>query len=341
MIDGHGDDGFRYGSIRLNFSSNVYAHFSHKHLFAWLEGRLSEISHYPEPVPRRLEDALAAQMGIENDEVMVTNGATEAIYLTALAMRGCRTAIVAPTFAEYADACRVHQHRVTYIPSIDDIPEGTDMVWLCNPNNPTGTVVPREKLLECFALHRDAVFVVDASYAPFTCQPLPTPAETCPLPNVVKIHSMTKEFAIPGLRLGYLTACRKLTQQIAGGRMPWSVNSVAQDAGLWLTAHREAYRLPLEELLDERKRVARALEATGICDALPSDTHILLCRLHRGTAAALKDYLARKHGILVRDASNFEGLDERYFRIAVQTREENDELIACIRAWSDETMNGE
>ena len=123
--------------------------------------------------------------------------------------------------------------------------------------------------------------------------------------------------------------------------MPWSVNSVAQEAGLWLTAHRKKYLVLLEELIQERRRVAHALESLGVYDALPSDTHILLCRLHQGTAADLKDYLARQHGILIRDASNFEGLDHRYFRIAVQSQAENDELIACIREWSNRTMNYE
>ena len=144
---------------------------------------------------------------------------------------------------------------------------------------------------------------------------------------------MTKEFAIPGLRLGYLTACRRLTEQIGRGRIPWSVNTIAQDAGLWLTAHREKYHLPLDELIFERSRVGLVLEALDICDALPSDTHILLCRLREGTAAILKDYLARKHGILIRDATNFEGLDNRYFRIAMQTRAENDELIEAMKEW--------
>ncbi len=336
MIDGHGDDTYSYAGIRLNFSSNVYNHFSHERLFAYLKERLSIVQHYPEPVPRSLETALAAQMGIGTDEVRVTNGATEAIYLTAWAMRRWRTAIVVPTFTEYADACRLHEHSVSFIRSLDDIPEGTEGVWLCNPNNPTGTVVSREKLLKCIVGHSDTVFVIDASYAPFTLQPLLTPAEACGLPNVVMLHSMTKEYAIPGLRLGYLTACSKLIRWIEQGRMPWSVNSLAQEAGLWLTAHRDLYRLPLKELIQERLRVGHALEAMGICNTLPSDTHILLCCLRQGTAAELKDYLARQHGILIRDASNFEGLDSRFFRIAVQSSSENDELISCCAQWKME-----
>jgi len=340
MIDGHGDDAYSYADIRLNFSSNVYNHFSHERLLAHLSATMADIAHYPEPVPRKLEAALAASMGICADEVMVTNGATEAIYLTALAWREGHTAIVQPTFTEYADACRLHRHQLVFISHLNEIPPHADTVWLCNPNNPTGTVIPRESLLACLRNNPQTLFVVDASYAPFTAEPLLTPAEAVALTNVVMIHSMTKEFAIPGLRLGYLTACREVLARIGCGRMPWSVNTIAQHAGLYLLAHRSDYRLPLEELLRERQRVERLLVEEGLCDVMPSDTHILLCRLHKGSSAALKCYLAMQRGILIRDASNFVGLDSRFFRIAVQTPAEDDELIEGLRAWhADNPLN--
>ena len=112
MTDGHGDDTYRYGNIRANFSSNVYAHFDHTALYAHLATRLPSVSHYPEPVARRLEAELAAAMGLEERQVAVTNGATEAIYLVAQALRRSRSAILQPAFAEYADACRLHEHRL-------------------------------------------------------------------------------------------------------------------------------------------------------------------------------------------------------------------------------------
>ena len=87
------------------------------------------------------------------------------------------------------------------------------------------------------------------------------------------------------------------------------------------------------DLLAERKRVAEALEATGGVEVLPSDTHYFLARLQKGSASDLKAYLAGRHGLLIRDASNFEGLDTRYFRIAIQTEEENNLLIEGIREW--------
>ena len=330
MISGHGDDAYSYADVRLNFSSNVYNHFSHEGLFAHLAKRLNIVQHYPEPVPHTLETALAQRLGLETGSVMVTNGATEAIYLTALAFRGCTSAIIVPTFSEYSDACRLHGHKVTFVHRLDDIPPKTELVWLCNPNNPTGTVIPKERLLSFIQCHDSMLFVVDASYAPFTTKLLLTPSEAAALTNVIMIHSMTKEFAIPGLRLGYLTGSHQLLGQIGQGRMPWSVNGLAQEAGLYLLAHIEDYLLPLEMLLHERLRLGEALEASGVCDVMPSDTHILLCRLRDGSAAELKEHLVRQHGILIRDASNFEGLDSRFFRIAAQIPVENDELIHCL-----------
>ena len=331
MINGHGDDVFNYPDIRINFSSNVYNHFNHEPLFAHLARCLHSVKNYPEPSPVRVEQTVAAMLGISSRHVMVTSGATEAIYLVAQAFRGSRTAILSPTFAEYADACRVHGHRLCHVNGLAEWQGCSDMFWLCNPNNPTGTVLERDVLTDCIREHPDTVFVIDASYAPFTSEPLVSAAEAVALPNVVMIHSMTKEFAVPGLRIGYITAPETLTGRLRGLQMPWSVNSLAQEAALYLLAHRNQYALPLAALLQERERVAQALQQVGGIGVHPSDTHILLCRLLRGTAADLKQRLAQDHGILIRDASNFHGLTPAHFRIAVQTPAENDELVAAIK----------
>lgn len=333
MIQGHGDDIHKYGNIDINFSSNVYNHFDHEGLFCHLADRLDNVVNYPEPTPQSLETELAMMLGIKPENVCVTNGATEAIYLTAQTFRRSKTAILMPTFAEYADACRLHEHQLCNIYTLDDIPERAQMVWLCNPNNPTGSVIPKDQLADCLKHHPDTIFVVDASYAPFTPEPLINPSEALDFPNVVMLHSMTKEYAIPGLRLGYLTAHENLLHRIRLQRMPWSVNQVAIDAGHYLLMHSDEYELDLASLMTERQRMADALTRLSVIEVWPSQTHILLCRLRMGKASALKDYLARERGILIRDASNFEGLDSSFFRIAVQTPEENNELIKGIIEW--------
>ncbi len=325
MLIGHGDDIHHYRDIRINFSSNVYNHFDHEGLFSYLANRLDYVVNYPEPSPISLERELASMLDLSSDQLMVTNGATEAIYLIAQTFRGSTSTIETPTFAEYADACRLHGHTIG---------RGGEMYWLCNPNNPTGTVTPKEELIAKIEAHPDVTFVIDASYAPFTREPLLTAKEAVDLPNVLMLHSMTKEFAIPGLRLGYLTGCTELLDPIRRQRMPWSVNQVAIDAGHYLIRHTDEFAFDLDALLAERERVAEKMKKLGFIDVWPSDTHILLCRLRFGHAAALKDYLAQEHGILIRDASNFEELDKSFFRIAIQTYEENDQLINAIAEWA-------
>ena len=148
MIEGHGDDSYKYSRpITANFSSNVYSRVDLSALKAHLCTRIDGIGNYPEPEPYTLEACLARHHRLPAEAVCVTNGATEAIYLTAQTFRGTNTAIVQPTFSEYADACRMHGHRVTslyWFPAESEgyrLPEEVRMLWLCNPNNPTGTVV--------------------------------------------------------------------------------------------------------------------------------------------------------------------------------------------------------
>ncbi len=333
MFYGHGDDIHKYPDIRINFSSNVYNHFNQEGLKKHLMKHIGKISNYPEPLPTSLEKALAKDMDLKTAQVMVTNGATEAIYLIAQSFYGCNSIVLEPTFSEYADACLCHRHKVTLLHQMPTSTHYFDLCWICNPNNPTGIVVAKESLVNLINSNRGIIFVIDASYAPFTDQPVFSPQEAAKMKNVIMLHSMTKTFAIPGLRLGYAIANKKLLEKISTLRMPWSVNALAIEAGLYLLQHKEEYTIDIKHIIEERKRVAERLNSTGIVTVEPSDTHILLCKIKRGTATRLKEFLATHHKILIRDASNFNGLTNKHFRIAIQTPEENDKLIYAISQW--------
>ncbi|WP_321331985.1 threonine-phosphate decarboxylase [uncultured Bacteroides sp.] len=334
MINGHGDDSYIYErEIISNFSSNTYYGIDLSGLKAYLSERMGVISSYPEPEPRSLECLLAKKLDLQTDEVCVTNGATEAIYLIAQTFRGSRSAILVPTFSEYADACRMHGHAVSSIYNLDTLNEEIQLVWLCNPNNPTGEVNNKNKLLPLIAKYPKKCFVIDQSYEDFTLKPLFTAAEAAALPNVILLHSMTKRFAIPGLRLGYITAHEALLMQIRLQRMPWSVNALAIEAGHYLLNNEAPNSLDITAYLAETNRLASALRSLGCLDVWPTDTHYMLVRLRTGKAAALKNYLANEQGLLIRDASNFEGLDDCFLRIATQTPAENDALVTAIAQW--------
>ena len=326
MIDGHGDDLWRFGHpIRANFSSNVFSRVDLTPLKRHLAARLDAIGNYPEPEPYTLERAIAAREGIPSGAVCVTNGATEAIYLTALAFCGSRSQILHPTFSEYGDACRIHGH--------DIVQENSNLVWLCNPNNPTGSVMAADKVRE-MVLDKHKTFVIDQSYGFFALADQLTAAEGVAAGNVLQLHSMTKRFAMPGLRLGYVTGAPQLMERIRKVRMPWSVNALAIEAGLYLTEHPDTAPIDLPALLDEAQRLRRALDSIPGISVRTTNTHFMLCHILKGSAADLKQWLAREKGLLIRDASNFEGLGSGHFRIAAQTREENDLLIAAIKEYT-------
>ena len=354
MIQGHGDDAWRFDRpIRANFSSNVYGRVELGALKAHLATHLDAIGHYPEPEPYSLERALALRLGLDPAAVCVTNGATEAIYLTAHAFAGSHTTILQPTFSEYADACRLYgsecsdgvfsdSHVAGRPGGAGTVRQGETggaeraVIWLCNPNNPTGGVVPKAQLIKAIEGRPETVFVIDQSYGFFTREPLLTAAEAVQLGNVIQLHSMTKRYAMPGLRLGYVTGNFQLIDRLRTVRMPWSVNGLAIEAGLYLCEHPNTGPIDLPALLAETQRLRTALDALPGLSALPTQTHFFLCRLVQGRAADLKQWLADNQGLLIRDASNFEGLDAGYFRIATQTPEENDLLIAAIRQYLEE-----
>ena len=333
MIEGHGDDAYKYKAIKINFSSNVYNHVDHSGLYQYLSRQMESIRTYPEPEPYSLEKVLAERFRLSSEEVCVTNGATEAIYLIAQTFRNQTSAILMPTFSEYADACRLHGHKVVPIYNLNRLPDRGRLIWLCNPNNPTGEVREKEALTACIKQNPQRIFIIDQSYEFFTQEALLTVREAAEFPNVILLHSMTKRFAVPGLRLGYITACKELLHEIRTQRMPWSVNQLAIEAGHYLLSSSQC-DIDISLLLKEKERLVQYLLSIGGMEIWPSDTHYMLVQLRMGKAAALKEYLATEQGILIRDASNFEGLNEHFFRIATQTPEENDKLVESIKKWT-------
>lgn len=338
MIEGHGDDLYTYGrSIEGNFSSNLTNWIDATPLYTYLRGQLSKlISVYPEPRPFTLESRLAALLHLLPDNVCVTNGATEAIYLIAQAFAGVKSAVFQPTFSEYADACRIYGHRVFsfYQWSVcERLPEDVRMVWLCNPNNPTGVVMEKEALASIIERHPQVIFVIDQSYECFTRKPLFSAREASEFPNVFLLHSLTKRYGMPGLRLGYLTGASPLITHLRTRCMPWSVNGVASEAGLFLVEHPDSVPFDLSECLAEKERFVSLLRNTGGVEVWESDTHFFLARLRAGRSSALKDYLVREHGFLIRDASNFEGLNDSFFRLSTQRPLDNERLVRAIVTW--------
>jgi len=337
MTYGHGDDTYRYGEVKINFSSNLYQKADLTELKAYLSSRLDIIRNYPEPEPRELEDMVASRLGIPANMVMVTNGANEAIYLIAQVYSGWASVIPQPTYNEYADACRLFKHTISYerTDTLELLPDDR-IYWICNPNNPTGNVLLKPLLSHLIRTHPRYLHVVDQSYADYTMKAMLEAREMMDCYNVMLIQSLSKKYCIPGLRLGYLTASPVIINRLRQIRQPWTVNALAIEAGKYLLDKDPAMLPDLPTYLAEAKRLRQALEAIGGLMVMDTDTNFMLVHIDWADTVELKSWLMEHYGMLIRDASNFHGLDNHCFRVAAQAPEENDALIEAIRAYKQE-----
>lgn len=333
MTQGHGDDIHRYPHIRVNFSSNIYTHADLSELKAYLCKHIGVIENYPEPEPYSLEAMIAQRMDIPAACVLVTSGATEAIYLMAqtFAHRFRHYAIgCLPTFSEYADACEMFG-----MTRRDDRSHTDDaLLWLCNPNNPTGIALDSAAVKRM--RHGYRLTVIDQSYEDYTFKPLMAAQDAVQDDRYVLIHSLTKTYAIPGLRIGYITASPTIIRELRHYVRPWAVNAMAIAAAKWLTAHDTKAIPDLEAYLAEANWLRQQLNLIPGIKVGATHTSFMTASIEQATACELKEWLATRHGLLVRDASNFEGLTPHHFRISTQRRDENMLLTAAIRQFVGE-----
>ena len=321
MIEGHGDDLYGKKDIRMNFSSNIYSSPGLKALEKHLQHHLNLIRHYPPPAATELEQLLAEEYGVEEQQVMVTSGATDAIYLIAQTFRDRHTfKVFPPTFSEYEDACRIFGY--------EESPGGA-LCWICNPNNPTGGVVNNNFICQLSRQHKWVV--VDQSYEDYTLEPMMSGKEAVKLGNVMQIRSLTKKFAIPGLRLGFVIASETVISQLKTQYRPWAVNALAIEAGTWLINNHIHIIPDLENYLRQAQEFCLQLAQIEGINVIPSKTNFMLCTVRPQDASTLKDYLIREHHMLIRDASNFRGLTPHHFRISSQSVQENQALTRAIR----------
>lgn len=335
MLNGHGDDIQK--DVKINFSSNVYYGGVEPQLAAHLAKSLHLIGRYPEVSAQSLQEQIAGFHGLLPAQVLVVNGAVEAIYLLAQAYNSAATTLFYPSFREYEDACTLNNHRITYREA-DLIGCGgkieSELVFICNPNNPTGRAVTSEIMFELIKDNPQTVFIIDEAYGAFThiqtsCVPFLQDFE-----NLIIIKSLTKQFAIPGLRLGYILSTSGIIEKVLACKMPWSVNALAIEAGRFIFEHLHHTTFPIDNLLEETAWLQRSIASMEGFGVFPSGTSSFLCSTDFGDALQLKQFLLRNFGILIRDASNFRGLGANHFRLSTQNHSDNLVLIEALKQWT-------
>lgn len=302
------------------------------------------LDRYPDRESLALRRALADRSGISPEQIVVGNGAAELLWLvsfTFLRPRD-RALVVGPTFGEYSRTAALmgaQVHVWNAQPETDFVvrPEAVArrlarltprLVFLCNPNNPTGRLLPVDVIAGWARACPCTLFVVDEAYLSFS--PHAESVLSIAGDNLLALRSMTKDYALAGLRLGYAASTnRSLVNALARARPAWNVNALAQAAGLAALADDDYLRRCLVDLRAAAHDLKTGLAALGL-RLFPSDVHFFLARV--GDAAAFRRALLRQN-LLVRDAASF-GLPD-CVRIAARRPEENRRLVETIQTLVD------
>ncbi len=302
------------------------------------------VLHYPDSGCTDLREALARFHGVDAARVMVANGSTELIYLIPRLTKGKRGLVVAPAFSEYAKALSGAGMEVGYLTlkaengfqfPMDEferrLSDGYDVVFLCNPGNPTGRLVPLSEVARILDLcmAAGAFPVLDEAFMDF-CEAGSGKYLVADRGHGVALRSMTKFFAVPGLRIGYAIASPGIIRRLESARGPWSVNTPAQIAGVVSLGDAGYIRRTIEYIEAERSFLSSGLASIqGLLPYPSAVNYVLVKTVNPGGAAALREKLVKRL-ILIRDCSNFHGLDGGFFRVAVKKREENMRLLEAL-----------
>ena len=342
----HGGDwaGYRarFGHDALDFSANVSPLGLPRGVADAIVAALPTADRYPDPLCRELRTALSRAEQLPEPWILCGNGAADLIYRLVWALKPRCALLPAPTFAEYAAAlenvgCEVKRKTLHEADDfavteafVQAVNQSIDLVFLCQPNNPTGQITPPELVQRLVRRCADcgAVLVVDECFLDFlqqrdalTAKPLLQTA-----PNLVILKAFTKLYAMAGVRLGYaLCSNTALLAKMQAAGQPWGVSSLAQAAGaaaLRETAYADAVRALIA---DQRPKLAAGLRALGL-QVIEGSANYLLFRAPETLGAALQ-----QRGICLRSCGNYPGLSAGWYRTAVRTAPENEQLLQTMR----------
>jgi threonine-phosphate decarboxylase len=332
----------------LDFSSNINPLGIPKPLQEMFLSNLDRLTRYPDPEYRTLRESIARYLNVPPSKIIPGNGASEIIFLLLSTLKPKNLLLCAPTFAEYENAAQAAAVNVRYLTLSEDneyqlemtkliaILEKVDCILLCNPNNPTSTLVAPEELrglLEQTKRKRVNV-IIDESFIELTL----AGNRNSMVPwlesyeNLFIIRSFTKIFAIPGLRLGYGLGAPQYIEKMNRNKLPWSVNAMASIVGDYLFQSHPFFEKTSQWLVTEKSWLFEELQKIVSVKAFPPQSNFILVKIVSSqlTTTELQNKMAA-NGVLIRNAANFRSLNEQFFRVAVKDRVSNEHLIRLLR----------
>jgi len=300
----------------------------------------TSIERYPDSEASGLKQLLARKLGISPDNLLIGSGSTELIRLatTAYLEHNDLVIIPQPTYGEYETACHLADAQILKQPVIREPDFQLDTaemmsllqkhrpkaIFLCNPNNPTGQYMPREEVVRIMSSSPESLIVLDEAYIAFT-ENAWSSVDLINRGNLVILRSMTKDYALAGLRLGYAIAAEPIIAALKLVRPPWNVNTFAQKAGTLVLNSDSHLKGCYNKIRKAKNFLIKELERLGL-SPIPSQTNFFMVRV--GNATAFRQALLKK-GFLIRDCTSF-GLPE-YIRLAPRSLSECQRLIEAIK----------
>ncbi len=334
----HGGDIYR-NRVNMDFSVNINPLGIPKDIETALQRAVSRCQEYPDITDEKLKQAVSGASGIPKKYFVFGNGASELFMGIVHALRPEKTLLPVPSFYGYEYAAKAVKSEITYYPLREEegfslsedfmeaLTEDVDLLFLANPNNPTGKRMDKNFLRRLLTICRDKkIYVVlDECYIDFCgngCSLLP---EINQYDNLLLVRAFTKIFAIPGVRLGYLVCSNlSLLESIRKQLPEWNLSVFAQEAGI-ACAGQAAYVVKTVEYVErERRFLTDGIKKLGL-KVFSGEANFILVYC----SEPLYEKLLLR-GILIRDCANFKGLSEGYYRIAVKQRKDNEKLLKAI-----------
>lgn len=338
----HGDDAHKYKNI-IDFASNSNPNGASKKALQAVKNSLNKISQYPDSDCTKLRKALAQYNNITPENIIAGNGSAEIIRLfcEVFLNKGDSVLIPVPTFSEYEANARLFGGRVKNIKlnpdnnfkiNSDEINDKNQnnkqkIIFLCSPNNPAGQSISKKDVMKIAVENPETYIFLDEAFIEFTGKES-LAGEVEKYKNLFILRSMTKFFALAGLRIGYGIGNKDLIEKLSDAKLVWNINVFAQVAGLECLKDREYIKNSKLLIEKEKQKLFKKLSNFPKLNVYPSDANFFLINIEKTglKASDMKKKMLEK-GILIRDCSNFKGLDENYIRVCVRTRDENEKLV--------------
>lgn len=331
----------------IDFSANINFVGPPPDIYSRIRKEIEEITRYPEPDSTSLKLLLAEKYGKEPDNFVLGNGAAELIYILIRVLDLKKGLVLAPTFSEYEYALKtegiaVNHHFLSKDTSFEidikrlkkDLTEDIDIFFLCNPNNPTGKFISKDKIRELLVHNKEhGIFtVIDEAFVDFLGQNISSLSFLKNFDDLFILRSLTKFYAVPGLRLGFGIGNKELIIKINKAKDPWNVNILAQKAAEIILGQKQYDKLTKKAIYREKVFLYQKLKKLDNLKVYYPNANYIFIDLtdtnYSGTE--LYNKLARQ-AVLIRNCSNYKGLDDNFIRVAVRSREDNKKLLKSFK----------